>query len=294
MTRSLLLLALLTGCATTDTTDDTDTDTVDTDEPELTTIAWMFDGLEDLGSDYVYENWLIVDDAPVSAGRFTVDGTGAPSITSFDLTPEQIAGAAMFVVTIEPATGDDPAPSDTHVLAGTLTSGAADLTVGHMAALGDDFTSAAGQYFLQTPTTAAIAEDYAQGVWFLDPDAGMASLVLPTLPAGWVYEGWVVGDDGPVSTGTFTMVTGADSDGAGAAAGPDMAPGFPGQDFIDPAMDLSMATVVISVEPDPDNSPMPFTLKPLVDAVEDLGAGVLETMGNNAAATNPTGSAWFE
>ena len=40
-------------------------------------------------------------------------------------------------------------------------------------------------------------------------------LDLPTLPAGWVYEGWVVGPDGPVTTGRFTMASGADSDGDG-------------------------------------------------------------------------------
>ena len=31
-------------------------------------------GLEDLGSDYRYEGWIIVDGAPVSAGLFDVDG----------------------------------------------------------------------------------------------------------------------------------------------------------------------------------------------------------------------------
>ena len=41
---------------------------------------------------------------------------------------------------------------------------------------------------------------------------------------------------------------------------------------------------VISVEPEPDNSPGPFTLKPLVDmTIEDVGAGVPQDMMNNAA-----------
>ena len=56
-------------------------------------------------------------------------------------------------------------------------------------------------------------------------------------------------------------------------------------------VDLTGDAVVISVEPDPDNSPMPFTLKPLVDVV-DANASVHTTqmMDNNATATNPTGT----
>ena len=56
-------------------------------------------------------------------------------------------------------------------------------------------------------------------------------------------------------------------------------------------MNLLGYAAVISVEPSPDNSPAPFTLKPLVDSdVIDVGAGVLQTMVNTAA-TFPTGTA---
>jgi len=55
--------------------------------------------------------------------------------------------------------------------------------------------------------------------------------------------------------------------------------------------DLSGQKVVISVEPDPDNSPNPFLLKPLVAMIP---ATAMEhtslSMGNNAAASNPGGS----
>ena len=48
---------------------------------------------------------------------------------------------------------------------------------------------------------------------------------------------------------------------------------------------------VISIEPEPDDSPGPFTLKPLVDMdIEDVGAMVLQDMANNAASF-PTGIA---
>jgi|GEM_PF-784672 len=254
-----------------------------------------FDGLEDLGSDYVYEGWLIVDEMPVTSGRFSVDGAGDPFPGWFVVDYQNAVDAAMFVLTIEPAVGDDPSPADTHLLAGAFDGDMADLTIGHPAALGDDFASAAGGYILATPSTAAIDEDYDQGIWWLDPMAGPASsLTLPALPAGWVYEGWVVGTGGPVSTGRFVDPSGADSDGAGPNAGMDGAPPFPGQDFITPPTSLLGFAAVISVEPEPDNSPGPFTLKPLVDGtVDDVMPPTLQTMMNNAGSA-PAGVVTFE
>ena len=56
-------------------------------------------------------------------------------------------------------------------------------------------------------------------------------------------------------------------------------------------MSLVGHQAVISIEPDPDDSAGPFTLKPLVDmSVEDVGPGVLQPMANNAASL-PTGTA---
>jgi hypothetical protein len=160
-----------------------------------------------------------------------------------------------------------------------------------MAALGTDFSTAMGSYILNAPSAGG-ASPYYNGIWWLDPNAGPGpTLVIPTLPDGWVYEGWVVGDSGPVSTGRFVSASGVDSDGPGPDAGPMAAPPFPGQDFVDPAVDLRGHVAVISVEPDPDNSPGPFTLKPLVDRViDDLGAGVLQPMSRNPAAL-PSGHA---
>jgi hypothetical protein len=67
------------------------------------------------------------------------------------------------------------------------------------------------------------------------------------------------------------LVAGADADGTG----PDGGPPFPGQDYITPLLSLIGYAAVISIEPEPDNSPDPFTLKPLIDTdVVDVGAGV--------------------
>ena len=48
---------------------------------------------------------------------------------------------------------------------------------------------------------------------------------------------------------------------------------------------------MISVEPQPDDSPAPFALKPLIDpTVDDVGPGVLQAM-TNMSANAPTGRA---
>jgi hypothetical protein len=249
-----------------------------------------FNGLDDLGSDYVYEGWLIADGTPYSTGRFSVDG-GRPYTARFDVDGEVANNSSLFVLTIEPAVGDDPAPADTHYLAGAFKGASAKLSIGHGAALGSDFYDASGSFILATPSTGDPAEDYNLGIWWVNPGVG-ASLDLPVLPAGWAYEGWAVAGGVVYSTGRFLDAGMADSDGAGPTSGPFPGPPFPGQDFIDPPIDLLGGTAVITVEPEPDNSAAPFTLKPLVGPIPaDLPVGTLSPMANNAKASNPTGTA---
>lgn len=254
-------------------------------------------GLENLGADYLYEGWIIVDETPVSTGTFSVNDAGTMSATSFSVNQKELEDAASFVLTIEPANDSDPKPSDTHILAGDFSDDNADLKVSHSAALGTDFTSSTGKYILATPTDMSDMNENS-GVWFLDPAAGPgAGLSLPTLPAGWAYEGWAVIDGTPVSTGTFTSASGADANAP--YSGTEMAPPFPGEDFLLNApeglsfpTDLAGKTVVISVEPMPDNSTKPFALKPLVGNVSATATDHTPyDMTNNAAATNPTGTA---
>ena len=254
------------------------------------TLELSFAGLPALGDEFVYEGWLITADGPVTSGRFVV--TDETDVVRSSIDRDLADASDMFVLTIEPKFGDDPAPSDTHVVAGAFVDGEAVLTLDHPAALGDDFRASTGGFILETPSTAGVAEDFDQGVWFLDPSAGPgASLELPRLPAGWAYEGWVVGTQGPISTGRFVDPAAADSDGAGPTAGPDGSPPFPGQDFINPPMDLTGLTVVLSVEPDPDDSPAPFALKPLAGEVAAAGAGALQSLGNIAADNEISGLA---
>ena len=236
-----------------------------------------FDGLEDSGDDFVYEGWAVFGGVPTTTDRFR----NGPVVNQ--RVPRSIAGDSLYVLTIEPRRGDASAPAATHLVAGALDAGGqTELTTAHPAALGTDFADADGGFILATPSSASM-DDETSGVWFVDPAVGEPSLTLPTLPQGWTYEGWVVSADGPISTGRFTSVMGADSDGGGPAAGPNATPPFPGQDFVSPPLDLIGTTVVISVEPEPDNSPAPFAIKPLIDAtVENVSAPQLQSLGNTS------------
>jgi hypothetical protein len=240
-------------------------------------------GVENLGAGWAYEGWLIVDGAPVSTGVFAVDDQGIPSATSFAVAADDLDKATAFVLTIESAPDPDPAPSVVHVLAGDLVDGVAELRADHVAALGNDFSGAATSYILGIPSSDSANDSYTSGIWF-------DGLNLPELPDGWVYEGWVVGPDGPISTGRFASKTMADSDGTGPTAGPKGGPNFPGQDFLNPPIDLTGGyAVVISIEPEPDNSSVPFFFKPLIDKdVEDVGDHGSQSM-ENIANTFPNG-----
>ena len=270
----------------------------DKDDNDDDSLKLSFSGLEDLGDNYAYEGWIIVDGSPVSTGVFTVDENGRMSKSSFDVSKDDLDNASTFVLTIEPSPDNDPAPSHVHILGGDFSGSSADLSVSHSAALGTDFASAAGQFILATPTNGAMNNEES-GIWWLDPSGPSATLTLPTLPNGWKYEGWVVVDGTPLTSGTFTSVSGADD--AAPYSGSMPGPPFPGEDYVANApsgvtfpADLRGGTAVISVEPDPDNSAAPFLLKPLVGTI-DASAPVhtLLGMNNNAAATNPSGRASF-
>ena len=255
-------------------------------------------GLEELGSDFVYEGWLIVDGSPVSTGTFT--SVSFPQTYTVGISDLQTA--TTFVLSIEPAGETGAAalePAATKILAGDFSGNSANVTSTGIVA---DFSDSWGKYILATPTDADDTNE-ASGVWFLDNSgaATVAGLGLPTLTDGWVYEGWVVLDGTPVSTGTFSTADAADDN---AATSPykgtvGNGPAFPGEDYVtgsaagvDFPTDLKGATIVISVEPSPDNSAAPFTLKPLAHVVPadamnhtviSMGAGPLATLSGSVS-----------
>jgi hypothetical protein len=254
-------------------------------------------GLEDLGANAMYEGWVIVDGAPVSTGIFSVWGGGWLSQYEFPVSQDAYERATAFVLTVEPYPDGDLRPSNTHILGGDFMRKSASLSVGHPAALGNDFTSSSGRYILATPTNGSDTNERS-GIWFLDLSSGgpAQGLMLPTLPAGWKYEGWAVIGHKPVTTGTFTDPNGADE--AAPYSGPMGGPPFPGEDFLVNApsglvfpTNISGGTAVISIEPDPDNSPAPFTLKPLVGAIPNPSVDHFTYMMSQNLGSFPSGSA---
>lgn len=250
--------------------------------------------LPPLANGFHYEGWAIVDNTPISTGKFNVDAEGdlvnlLGQKMSYFLPQENVQEVSSLVITIEPSGDTDDIPADTHILAGDVRSGRAFLGIQHQAALGTNFTGASGSYIFATPTTTA-NDDELSGVWFLDPSTGTprASLNLPSLPVGWVYEAWAVINGQALSTGRFRDVASADD--FNGFSGPNVGPSFPGEDFISNApnglnfpTNLAGQTIVISVEPDADDSSAPFILKPLVatspsDAVAHQSYGLAQNL----------------
>ena len=137
------------------------------DENSTDNFSLNISGFEDLGSEAMYEGWLIVNGAPVSTGLFTVNSAGQLSQNSFEVNSEDLANATTFVLTIERS----PDPSDVHILAGDFTNNSVNLVVSHPAALGNDFSSVSGSYILVTPTDGADNNENS-GLWFLDISSG--------------------------------------------------------------------------------------------------------------------------
>jgi hypothetical protein len=227
------------------------------------TVAYEVSNLPEL-SQGTYEGWAIFEDEKLSTGTFS------PGDELTFETERSLGQAKKIVVTIEPENDPSEAPSGVKVLAGAIEEGTASLS------FPVDLSSAAGSYILNTPTSES-GETPESGLWFLEPpgDGGpSASLSLPELPAGWVYEGWAVSGGQPLSTGRFSDPAAADDfDGFSGDAG---APPFPGEDFLQNAPDgvefpLTLndgsSKAVISVEPDIDGmdptGEKPFSIKPL-------------------------------
>jgi len=262
----------------------------DDDAPTTADLTLNLSGLDELGSDFVYEGWIIVDGSPVSTGTFT-------SVTfpqSFTVDIDDLAAATKFVLSIEPLVDPDPAPAATKILAGDFSGNSASVNSNGIVG---DFSNSTGTYILATPTDTDMTNEES-GVWFLDNSSGSPVAGLTNLPAltGWKYEGWAVMNGTPISTGTFSSASVADDNAATSMFKGDAGngPGYPGEDFLQNApsgltfpTDLKGATIVISVEPYPDNSPMPFTFKPLAHVVPanaanhtaiSMGAGPLSSL----------------
>lgn len=296
---AVILIFALMGCSEED-------ELVTMSTTTTSQLTLNINGLEDLGSTAVYEGWIIIPapaksnssaaGTPVSTGTFTVNANGELSQTKFDIDADDLANATTFILTIEPNPDSDSNPSSVHILAGDFSNDLANINVSHGAALGDDFSSSTGEYILATPTNGADTDENS-GIWFLSLTSGSPAqgLNLPTLPDGWTYEGWVVINGTPVTTGTFLNTTVVDDADPYSSTMP--GPPFPGEDFLINApmnlnfpIDIMGGVAVISIEPSPDNSPNPFTLKPLVGNIPVGAVDHTTYMMNTNLLSFPSGS----
>lgn len=265
--KKLFLRLLILGISVASCSSDDDSNSINSN------LTINLSGLEDLGASHAYEGWILVNGTPVSTGTFTVDSNGNLSSTSFSVDSAMLATATKFILTVEPSPDPDPSPSSQKLIAGDFSGDSATINTSVAPAVGD-FSASTGSFFLRSPTdeTGGVNNGNDEnGVWFGVPGSPPnPDFTLPMLPDGWIYEGWVVVDGiGPLSTGTFSDFNVIDNfDGySGMSPGPSL----PGEDFFVNAptgfifpLDIRNRTVVISIEPVPDNSPNPFLLKPLV------------------------------
>ncbi len=233
-------------------------------------LEFEFSGLENLGEGFTYQGWLVVNGEPVTTGNFNVDDNGNLSQSSFEVNAQDLEEASSFVVTIEPFPDNNPMPSATHILAGDFYEDRADLSIDHNAALGIDLTTAMGKFILATLSDGNENEYEDSGVWFIDNSLAfpVQGLDLPELPDGWIYEGWASINQTCISTGKFRFAN--ESDEKNTYSNTVNSPPFPGEDFLTNSPDgfnfpvsLKDKTVLITVEPYPDNSSEPFAIQPL-------------------------------
>jgi len=261
----------------------------DDDGPARAELKVTLNNLEQLQEGFQYEGWIMVDGNAISTGKF--NDVSANTVKTFSPIATDLEKATEFVLSIEPANDTDSGPSNTKVLSGSFNGNAASLS--YQTVIGDLQTSE-GRFTLGTPTDNVADNDEA-GVWF--EANGQPGLTLPELPEGWKYEGWVVFNNIPVSTFKFKEVDMADE--ANAYSGTVARPSFPGEDFLFNTVapdgvtfpeDVRGKTVVISVEPEPDDSKAPFFIKPLIlegkteGGVPTPNTGVVNAMNLNSAS----------
>ncbi|UCC92216.1 MAG: anti-sigma factor, partial [Thermoplasmata archaeon] len=248
---AIMLVSLMAGAIAEDRTVELDLQFVD---------------LEPLASGH-YEGWLIIDGQPVSTGKFNIDANGdlvdldGKAIDTFRVKNVDLEMATMFVLSIEPEGDTDEIPAAVKPLAGALDvdKESADLA----ANIGVDLTGISGTYILATPSNNFAPDDYDLE---LDFDG------LPMLSSGH-YEGWLIVDGTPVSTGKFNI----DANGDIVDLDGNMIDAFT-------LMDLDIDDVemfVLSIEEEGDDDTVPGAIKPLAGAVDGTGltGSIAHTIG---------------
>ncbi len=258
----------------------------------------------------VYEGWL-VDSAGTyhSFGKFNwnnylysfVSPSGSWLGLQFN-TGRNVFAAESVVFSIEPAS--DPAPASPSII---LFRGAVASNGSFEVSFPQNYKlpSVEANYFLATPsdTLYRLEAEYnspnltaqqkdahrlneARGVWFGNIDAFFGEIdtffIVPPIPAGWQYEGWLTKGSVRVSLGRFTR--GDTSDFSNIYQDPNR-PIFtlPGEDFLvnsPSGIDLlTRSEVMVTLEPNPDTDLQnPYGLVLFRGTTPDttLSAGVLQ------------------
>ncbi len=264
-------------------------------------IRFELEGLSPLMDGFHYQAWAKVGFEFIPSQSFNVNETGSFTSTAGQLIqssfiyPVDISEATEVFITIEDKRDTDEFPSGTVVLAGDVVGSTVTLSQSHTRSIGADFSSEAGSFMLLTESDNPAGNE-TSGVWFTTGSVGnlSAGLSLPALPDGWVYEGWVDTGSIVLSTGPFSDNTGHDL--ARPYSLPDVPP-FPGEDFLlnSPAgvtfpLDLSGATVSVTIEPFPDDTADSYGMRILSGAIPSP-ATPASPYSLSPDVTGPTGTA---
>ncbi len=264
---------------------------------QKSTVDLSFTNLPVLTGGAHYEAWAEVDGKAASLGKFSPTGKG---LTNF-----KGSGAPRFraskkatglFVTIEPPKDNDLKPSEVRVVAGAFAQGRATLSSSDKSAIGTDFRTAKGDVLVAAPT--APKTDPLAGVWWYNPTTKSASITIPALSPGWVYEGWVVLGGQAVTTGQFSKANEADR--FNGYSGEGGVPAVPGEDFVRNApaglkfpISVANSKVFITVEPISDGDPKPFSLAPLTASIPAT-IGAFESVPMTSTSAEITGTATFK
>ena len=253
------------------------------DEQTTSTLMVNFQNLQPLPMmGQTYEAWLVIDSELVSVGTFSPNVDDDIPV-DFEVNTEMLENAFGFMVSVEPMNDMDASQSDIAIMSGPFNNDIAMVTTNMQIG---DFSNASGTFFLRTPTDEAPMTgnngNDQFGVIFGDIDQGMppvANFMLPELDeTRWIYEGWVIAGNTPLSTGRFNAFDMRD-DFNGFSETLSMGPELPGEDFFNnpPMMfgltfplDIRGNMVMITVEPVNDFDPDPFVIQPLSAMAMDM------------------------
>jgi hypothetical protein len=142
-----------------------------------------------------------------SMGRFAVNAAGEITDTSGGaFSPNlgkisNINNVSDVIITIQPPGYNDTLPSNIKILGGTKQLIGSELVFDLSMAYSDilpassQFSSAAANFILASPTTGTASLQYQKGVWFTTDTSGVnAGITLPSLPdtTEWTYQAWVI------------------------------------------------------------------------------------------------------